>query len=134
MKDTIRKILKEQKISDLEDTITIDYELWKDSRHGGYHINLRKSQGGYNREGQGRINDYDIKKVVEKGLRDISESIIDGEITHKDRFIVSERSGGLLNVIIEAQNINGVWQLIVITVMRKENFKPNRYTKLQIFV
>ena len=133
MKDTIRKILKEQKISDLEDTITIDYELWKDTRHGGYHVGLRKSQGGFNRVGQGRIHDYDIKKLIDKALRRISEAIIDGEIKNKRRFVVSEDGGNYLNLVVEPQNLNGVWQLVIITVMNTENFlvKDNQ---LQIFV
>jgi hypothetical protein len=130
----IQKIIKEQlllekKIADIRANLTINYDLRHDER--GQHSEKRKwrhvSAGG------DRIYDLYIQQLVESAKDEITFHIVQEQIQDGVRFIVSQKAGPHLNVIIEPKMKNPYdWVLNVITVMNKQDFDIGR-GQLQIF-
>ena len=72
--------------------------------------------------------------LLEDAKDDITYNIIDKKIRSGKRFIVSRRGGDNLNVVIEPyKNYINEWRLVIITVMKKEDFTVSE-GQLQIFV
>jgi hypothetical protein len=120
------EILREEMYHMMKSQVTFTFDLHHDV---GGHTNLRK-----NRHGNGSITDEDIIEVLEDANQEIIYNIIDGNIVDKRRFIVSQDDGDFLNVVIlPEQKSPTKWNLVTITVMKKEDFKVSR-GQLQIYV
>ena len=120
-------ILKEEKFHEINSEISFDFELYHDDWG---HTKDRKWRHGSGN----KIYDLDIVKLLEKAKEDIIYNIIDGKIRDGRRFIVSDSSGDNLNVVIEPiKNYINEWRLIIITVMKKQDFTVSK-GQLQIFV
>ena len=120
-------ILKEEKFHEINSEISFDFELYHDEWG---HTKDRKWRHGSGN----KIYDLDIVKLLEKAKEDIIYNIIDGKIREGRRFIVSDSSGDNLNVVIEPiKNYINEWRLIIITVMKKQDFTVSK-GQLQIFV
>ena len=87
------------------------------------------------RHGSGnKIYDLDIVNLIDEAKDDIIYNIIEGKIKEGKRFIVSRLNGDNLNVVIEPiKNYINLWNLTIITVMKKEDFTVSK-GQLQIFV
>jgi hypothetical protein len=122
-----RTLLNEQKFHEISNEITFDFEL--------YHDEWGHTQDRKWRHGSGnKISDYDIVKLLEASKDDITYNIIDNNIKHKKRFIVTRTGGDHLNVVIEPYQLHiNEWRLVIITVMKKEDFTVSK-GQLQIFV
>lgn len=120
-------ILKEEKFHEINTEISFDFELHHDEWG---HTKDRKWRHGSGN----KIYDLDIVNLIEDSKDDIIYNIIDGKIKDGKRFIVSRISGDNLNIVIEPiKNYINQWNLIIITVMRKEDFTVSK-GQLQIFV
>ncbi len=128
LKSLITKIiLQEEKFHELSTEITFDYELHHDEWG---HTEDRKWRHGSGN----KIYDLDIVRLLEDAKDDITYNIIDKKIRNGKRFIVSRRGGNNLNVVIEPyENYINEWRLVIITVMKKEDFTVSK-GQLQIFV
>lgn len=128
LKDLIKKtLLKEQKFHEISKEITFDFDLYHDE-YG--HTQQRKWRHGSDY----KITDFDIVKLLKQSSDQIVYNIIDGNIKHKRRFIVSREKGDNLNLVIEPEKLESTyWNLIVITVMRKSDFTVGK-GQLQIFI
>jgi len=121
-----KEILREEMYHIMKSQVTFTFDLHHDV---GGHTNLRK-----NRHGIGSITDDDIIELLEDANQEIIYNIIDGNIVDKRRFIVSQDDGDFLNVVIlPEQKSPTKWNLVTITVMKKEDFKVSR-GQLQIYV
>jgi hypothetical protein len=108
-------ILREEKFHQLNSEITFTFDLHHDS-------------GGH------KIYDIDIVKLLNDAKEEIVYSIIDGEIRHNRRFIISRDGGDYLNVVINPEKLDTThWNLVTITVMKKSDFTVSS-GQLQIFV
>jgi len=128
LKDIIKKtLIQEQKFHEISKDITFDFDLYHDE-YG--HTQARKW-----RHGSGsKITDYDIVKLLDDASEQIIYNIIDGNIRHKRRFIVTREKGDNLNVVIQPEQMElSYWNLIIVTVMKKSDFTVGK-GQLQIFV
>jgi hypothetical protein len=131
----LRKIIKEQlllekKIAQIKSNITINYDLRHDERND--HSQKRKWRHVGETGGE-KIYDFDIKKLVEASIDEITFNIAMEQITDSVRFIVSSVSSPYLNIIIEPKMNNPYdWVLYVISVMNKKDYKIGK-GQLQIF-
>lgn len=120
-------LIREAKFHDLDVNITFNYELHHDE---GGHTQMRKWRHG---SGQ-KIYDYDIINLLDDAKKEITYSIIDGDIRSGRRFIVSREGGDFLNVVIQPEQKDTTdWNLVVITTMKKSDFNVSR-GQLQIMV
>jgi hypothetical protein len=120
-------LLNEQKFHEISNEITFDFELYHDE--WGHTQDRKWRHGSAN-----KISDYDIVKLLEAAKDDITYNIIDNNIRHKRRFIVTRKGGDRLNVVIEPYQLHiDEWRLVIITVMKKEDFTVSK-GQLQIFV
>lgn len=128
LNDIIKKtLLQEQKFHEISNEVTFDFNLYHDEWG---HTNDRKWRHGSGN----KIYDLNIVKLLEEAKDDIVYNIIEGRIREGKRFIVSRLKGDQLNVVIEPKkNYINHWDLIVITVMKKEDFSVGK-GQLQIFV
>jgi hypothetical protein len=127
LRELIREhLLMEEVIANLKSNITIDFQI---SKHDtGVHFNKR----------QGRHDEYiyreKIEGLIEDAIDEIATQIVQHNIRHMRRFVISREGGDYLNVVIEPSIINGnSWNLAVVTIMMKPNFdvKPGQ---LRFFV
>ncbi len=122
-----KTLLQEQKFHEISNEITFDFDLYHDE-YG--HTQQRKWRHG----SEHKISDFDIVKLLKQASDEIVYNIIDGNIRHKRRFIVSREKGDNLNLVIDPEKIESTyWNLIVITVMKKSDFTVGK-GQLQIFV
>lgn len=122
-----KTLLQEQKFHEISNEVTFDFDLYHDEWG---HTNDRKWRHGSGN----KIYDLNIVKLLEDAKDDIVYNIIEGKIREGKRFIVSRLKGDQLNIVIEPKkNYINHWDLIIITVMKKEGFTVSR-GQLQIFV
>ena len=128
LNDIIKKtLLQEQKFHEISNEVTFDFDLFHDEWG---HTNDRKWRHGSGN----KIYDLNIVKLLEEAKDDIVYNIIEGRIREGKRFIVSRLKGDQLNVVIEPKkNYINHWDLIIITVMKKEDFSVGK-GQVQIFV
>jgi len=120
-------ILREEKFHQLNSEIVFTFDLHHDS---GGHTSKRKWRHG----SEGKITDRDIVLLLNDAKEEIVYSIIDGQIKHNRRFIVSRDGGDYLNVVITPEKLDTThWNLVTITVMKNPNFTVSP-GQLQIFV
>ena len=124
----IRKnLLKEEKFHDLKKEIKFSFEIYHDA---GGHNQQRKWRHG----SENKIYDLDIIRLLKSGLDEIIYHIIDGDIKNGRRFILSRDGGDNLNLVILPEKIDTInWNLVIITVMKKEDFTVGK-GQLQIYV
>lgn len=124
----IRKnLLKEEKFHDLKKEIKFSFEIYHDA---GGHTQQRKWRHG----SENKIYDLDIIRLLKSGLDEIIYHIIDGDIKNGRRFILSRDGGDNLNLVILPEKIDPInWNLVIITVMKKEDFTVGK-GQLQIYV
>ncbi len=124
----IRKnLLKEEKFHDLKKEIKFSFEIYHDV---GGHTQQRKWRHG----SENKIYDLDIIRLLKSGLDEIIYHIIDGDIKNGRRFILSRDGGDNLNLVILPEKIDPInWNLVIITVMKKEDFTVGK-GQLQIYV
>ena len=83
---------------------------------------------------ENKIYDLDIIRLLKSGLDEIIYHIIDGDIKNGRRFILSRDGGDNLNLVILPEKIDSInWNLVIITVMKKEDFNVGK-GQLQIYV
>jgi hypothetical protein len=124
----IRKnLLKEEKFHELKKEISFSFDIYHD--YGGH------TQGRKWRHGSGnKIYDLDIVRLLKSGLDEIIYNIIDGNIRNSRRFILSREGGDNLNLVISPEKLDSnKWNLVIITVMKKQDFTVGA-GQLQIFV
>jgi len=122
-----KTLLQEQKFHEISNDVTFDFDLYHDEWG---HTNDRKWRHGSGN----KIYDLNIVKLLEDAKDDIVYNIIEGKIRNGKRFIVSRLKGDQLNIVIEPKkNYINHWDLIIITVMKKEGFTVSK-GQLQIFV
>jgi hypothetical protein len=124
----IRKnLLKEEKFHELKKEISFSFDIYHD--YGGH------TQGRKWRHGSGnKIYDLDIVRLLKSGLDEIIYNIIDGNIRNSRRFILSREGGDNLNLVISPEKLeSNKWNLVIITVMKKQDFTVGA-GQLQIFV
>lgn len=128
LNDIIKKtLLQEQKFHEISNDVTFDFDLYHDE--WGHTIDRKWRHGSGN-----KIYDLNIVKLLEDAKDDIVYNIIEGKIREGKRFIVSRLKGDQLNIVIEPKkNYINQWDLIIITVMKKEGFTVSK-GQLQIFV
>jgi hypothetical protein len=120
-------LLKEEKFHEISAEISFDFELHHDE--WGHTKNRKWRHGSGN-----KIYDLDIVRLVDDAKEEIIYNIIEGKIREGKRFIVSRLDGNNLNVVIEPiKNYINKWNLVIITVMKKEDFTVSK-GQLQIFV
>ncbi len=121
-------ILQEQKFHEISNDITFDFELYHDEWG---HTQDRKWRHG---SGDKKIYDYHIVNLLEDAKDDITYNIIDKNIKHGKRFVVSRQGGDYLNIVIEPFRLHiNEWRLVIITVMKKEDFTVSK-GQLRIYV
>lgn len=120
-------LLKEQKFHELKKEITFSFEIFHD--HYGHTKDRKWRHGSGN-----KIYDLDIVNLLKDGLDEIIYHIIDGDIRHGRRFILSRLGGDFLNLVILPEKLEpDQWNLTIITVMKKEDFTVGK-GQLQIYV
>jgi hypothetical protein len=122
-----KNLLREEKFHDLKKEIKFSFDIYHDQ---GGHTQQRKWRHG----SENKIYDLDIIRLLKSGLDEIIYHIVDGDIRHGRRFILSRDGGDNLNLVILPEKLGSVnWNLIIITVMRKEDFTVGK-GQLQIYV
>jgi len=122
-----KTLLNEEKFHEINGKVSFDFELFHDEWG---HTKDRKWRHGSGN----KIYDLDIVELIEEAKEDIIYNIIDGKIKDGRRFIVSRLNGNNLNIVIEPiKNYINEWRLVIITVMKKEDFTVSK-GQLQIFV
>ena len=122
-----KTLLSEEKFHEINGNVSFDFELFHDEWG---HTKDRKWRHGSGN----KIYDLDIVELIEESKEDIIYNIIDGKIKDGRRFIVSRLNGNNLNIVIEPiKNYINEWRLVIITVMKKEDFTVSK-GQLQIFV
>lgn len=120
-------LIREEKFHQLNAEITFTFDLHHDV---GGHTSMRKWRHG---SGE-KIYDYDIINLLDDAKEEIIYGIIDGDIKHNRRFIVSREGGDHLNVIVNPEKLDTThWNLVTITVMKKSDFTVSP-GQLQIFI
>jgi len=120
-------IIREEKFHELNFDINFTFELYHDE---GGHTQSRKWRHG---SGE-KIYDYDIIKLLNDAKEEIVYGIIDNDIVHNRRFIVSREGGDFLNLIIKPEKLEpNHWNLVTITTMKKRDFTVSP-GQIQIFV
>jgi vacuolar-type H+-ATPase catalytic subunit A/Vma1 len=119
-------------ISTLKDNITIDFELLKKD-----HVIVRQKRHQYETEGPCAgeiISNFDIVNLVEDSLNIVSIEIVNHNIRNGKEFIVSREGDDFLNLVIIPVNTGEKkWNLIVKTLMCKQNFTVGK-GQLQLYI
>ena len=122
-----KNLLREEKFHDLKKEIQFSFDIHHDR---GGHTQQRKWRHG----SENKIYDIDIVRLLKSGLDEIIYHIIDGDIKHGRRFILTKEKGDNLNLVILPEKLEPTnWNLTIITVMRKEDFTVGK-GQLQIYV
>lgn len=75
------------------------------------------------------ISDFDMKEVAEKALSVISKKLMFNELDIGDQILIRD-SKTHLNLIGAIDRAGNSLELVIITVMRKLDFKPKSGTKI----
>ena len=120
----LKHLLLEKKIAAIRANLTIVFNLgYKRGEVKGMksHAEFRK-----NRHGNDKIRDWDILQVVEKAKDDIVQYIVMGELYNGSEFVIKD-TNSLLNVPIILEQLSPYeFNLIIKTVMKKEDFSVGR--------
>ena len=120
----LKHLLLEKKIAAIRANLTIVFNLgYKRGEVKGMksHAEFRK-----NRHENDKIRDWDILQVVEKAKDDIVQYIVMGELYNGYEFVVKD-SNSLLNIPIILEELSPYeFNLIIKTVMKKEDFSVGR--------
>jgi hypothetical protein len=120
----LKHLLLEKKIAAIRANLTIVFNLgYKRGEVKGMksHAEFRK-----NRHENDKIRDWDILQVVERAKDDIVQYIVMGELYNGYEFVVKD-SNSLLNIPIILEELSPYeFNLIIKTVMKKEDFSVGR--------
>jgi hypothetical protein len=118
---SVSSLITEKVFARMKDSLEIFYEL-----DNTVHT-VRDSKGRHMNSGGDKIYDYDILTLLEKAKHQITSLIGTDEIKDGDTLVVSEDESPFLNVIVACEKYSVMaWKLKIITVMRKEGFRPKR--------
>ena len=118
---TIKNIINEKVFARMQDSLDIFYQL-----DNTIHTQ-RDSKGRHLSSGGDKIYDLEILSLLEKAKPQITSLIGTDEIQDGQTIVVSEKKSPFLNVVIACEKYSVMsWKLKVITVMRKEGFRPKR--------
>jgi hypothetical protein len=120
----LKHLLLEKKIAAIRANLTIVFNLgYKRGEVKGMksHAEFRK-----NRHENDKIRDWDILQVVERAKDDIVQYIVMGELYDGYEFVVKDTKS-LLNIPIILEELSPYeFNLIIKTVMKKEDFSVGR--------
>lgn len=100
---------------------------------GDIHVVIDLDKSGHAGERQTRhgeddvISDDEIKGVAQRGVPAISKMLILGQIEIGDDVVI-QSNGSALNVVGSIKRDGNQLRLVIITVMRKRDFKPKAGT------
>jgi len=114
----LKQIILENTIANLLKQIQIKVKIDKTK-----HANDRQS-----RHDDFYINDKDIIEIVNSSLEKIAESLLFNKIDMGD-YVLLKRNYDNLNIVTNIQRAGDKIDVIVITVMKKQNFIPKTGTK-----
>jgi hypothetical protein len=128
LKNLIKKtLLKEEKFMSVQQSITFDFDVYYDA---GGHAKSRMLRHGK----KDRITEYYVHMIIKKGLDDIIYNILDNNIRHGVRFILSQNFGDYINLVLLPQQLDAThWNLTIITMIKTDSFTIG-HNQLQIFV
>ena len=117
IKKLIREtLIRESKFQTLNANIEFTFDLYHDF---GGHTKIRQLRHGPDEI----IYDFDMYKLLDDAKEEIIYNIIDGVIRHNKRFVVTRLDGDNLNIVIQPEKLySDHWNLVVITVMKKDYF------------
>lgn len=129
IKEIVKKqLIREGKFHELIFDIKFTFELHHDD---GGHTQLRKWRAG---GGDKKVYDLDLVNLINDAKEEIVYAIIDGDIRHKRRFILSRDGKDYLNIVIEPEKQSPThWNMVTITNMRKKDFTVSP-GQVQIFI
>ena len=120
----LKHLLLEKKIAAIRANLTIVFNLgYKRGEVKGMksHAEFRK-----NRHQDFKIRDWDILQVVERAKDDIVQYIVMGELYNNSQFVIKD-TNTLLNIPIILEELSPYeFNLIIKTVMKKEDFSVSR--------
>jgi len=109
--------LKEEIIGKFNKDIEITYEIDKTE-----HARIRQHRG------KNFISDEDINSLVKKAIEKIANSLLFDEIDIGDKIHVKDPRSDL-NFVGQIKEENGYIKIIIITIMRTNNFHTDHITK-----
>lgn len=114
----LKQIILENTIANLLKQINVKVKIDKTN-----HANDRQS-----RHDNYYINDKDIIDIVNSSLEKIAESLLFNKIDIGD-YVLLKRNYDNLNIVTNIERAGDKIDVIVITVMKKQNFIPKSGTK-----
>lgn len=119
----VREMLMEDIITTLKKTINVIFRIDKTG-----HALERQ-----NRLGVTTINDKEIIDVVNRGIAEISKLLIFNKLNLNEKFVLKDIKTNINIVgVIEKSKSQGLLDFVIVTVMKKSDFKAKSGTKLII--
>ncbi len=113
----MNNLINETSIGTASQKITVSIEIDKTA-----HAGDRQSRHGESNP----ITDDEIRKTAERGIPKLSKLLLLDKIRVGDDVVI--QAGGGMNVVGNIQKHGDELKLVVITVMKKKNFKPKAGT------
>lgn len=133
---SLKKIIKEnlileKRIGQIASKIEVIFSYDIDRTSHAYD---RKTRNDIELYDEREISNSEITEVISFAKKEISEYIINGEITDDTNFVVKSNKWGLAIAIV-AKHMGGTyWKLLVRTVFRESNLNPFRVGRDQIVI
>ena len=131
---TLRQIIKEnllveKRITQVNSSLEVLFVFDVNRTNHAFDRDTRDDIEGYNIR---PIENDEIKEIISKVRKEISEKIVTREIVPEEVFIVKSLKWELAMAIIPVHMGGTYWQLIIKTVFRESNHNPFRVGKNQL--
>ena len=133
---TLREIIKEnllveKRITQVNSSLEVLFVFDVNRTSHAFDRDTRDDIEGYNIR---PIENDEIKEIISKVKKEISEKIVTREIVPEEVFIVKSLKWELAMAIIPVHMGGTYWQLIIKTVFRESSHNPFRVGKNQLVI
>jgi len=133
---TLRQIIKEnllveKRITQVNSSLEVLFVFDVNRTNHAFDRDTRDDIEGYNIR---PIENDEIKEIISKVRKEISEKIVTREIVPEEDFIVKSLKWELAMAITPVHMGGTYWQLIIKTVFRESRFNPFRVGKDQLVI
>lgn len=133
LRESIRKhLLLEKVIGQISTNLEVSFNLEIDR---SYHSFERRTRPGLSDDyNQREIGNSEIKEIINLTKKDISEKIVNHELTDNDRFVIKSLKWEISIVVALEHNGGTYWTLHILTVFRESKENPFRVGKNQTVI
>jgi len=133
---TLREIIKEnllveKRITQVNSSLEVLFVFDVNRTSHAFDRDTRDDIEGYNIRA---IENDEIREIISKVKKEISEKIVTREIVPEEDFVVKSLKWELAMAIIPVHMGGTYWQLIIKTVFRESNHNPFRVGKNQLVI